>query len=261
MGTVTLEVAESGAGAPVLLLHAFPLSAALWDDVRPALTAEHRVITPDLRGFGASPYAGEAEPSLDAMAGDVLALLDRLGLDRVVLGGLSMGGYVAMALLRRAPERVGALILADTKAGADPDPAREKRLRIAAHLDAEQRPDVLVEEVLPGLLGDTTKAQRPAVVARVESWLRSCRPEAAAYAQRAMAARPDSHDTLGGIDLPVLIVRGAEDGLSTEQDVADMAAALPKAQLMTIPGAGHLTCVEAPGDFAEALLGFLRAVA
>src|SRR5579884_846254 len=115
---VELYHRDAGSGTPVLLLHAFPLSSAMWLAQREALSGDYRVITPDQRGFGGSPL-GEDEPSLDAAADDLAALLDGKDLDRVVLGGLSMGGYVAMAFLRRHPQRVAALVLADTRAGAD----------------------------------------------------------------------------------------------------------------------------------------------
>ena len=150
--TVALHVREAGAGRPVVLMHAFPLSSAMWLEQRNALGDRCRVITPDLRGFGGSPL-GDDEPSLDAMADDVAAMLDGLELDRVVLGGLSMGGYVAMAFLRRHAGRVAALVLADTKATADAPEAAANRERIAARLRSDDSSDVLVEDVLPSLLG------------------------------------------------------------------------------------------------------------
>lgn len=253
---VELHVTQAGTGPAVVLLHAFPLSSAMWRAQRAALSDAYRVVTPDLRGFGASP-AGSDEPSLDLMADDVAALLDRLGLDQVVLGGLSMGGYVAMAFLRRHRPRVRALVLADTKAGADPAPAREKRERIAARLDAEGTPDALVEEVLPALCGPTTAARRPDVVAQVEELVRAVDPRAAAWAQRAMAARPDSLDTLRDTAVPALVVLGDEDSLSTKDDAGAMLEAMPDARLALLAGSGHLTALEAPEDFNAVLREFL----
>jgi pimeloyl-ACP methyl ester carboxylesterase len=258
---VELHAESTGAGPALLLLHAFPLSARMWDDVRPALSQAGRLITPDLRGFGGSPVAGaEQTPSLDAMADDVAALLDRLGLDRVVLGGLSMGGYVAMAFLRRHRDRVRALVLADTKAGADSAAARDNRERIARTVLAEGSPRVLVDDVLPGLLGDTTKRERPAVVERVRRLIEAAPPAAVAWAQRAMAARPDSTQTLAHTHVPALVVVGAEDTLSTAADAQTMARALTDARVVVVPGAGHLTAVETPADFAAAVGEFLRLV-
>ena len=258
---VTVELAASvvGDGPPLVLLHAFPLTSAMWEPQVAGLAGVARVVTPDLRGFGGSP-PGADEPSLDHAADDVAALLDRLGLGPVVLGGLSMGGYVAMAFLRRHPGRVAGLLLADTKAGADPAAARDNRLRIADRLDADLSPAVLVEDVLPGLLGETTAAERPEVVARVRAMVGSAPPAAAAWAQRAMAARPDSLDVLRGVDVPALVLRGAEDALSGPADVAAMADALPQGRLETLPRAGHLTALEVPDEVVRAVHGLLARV-
>jgi pimeloyl-ACP methyl ester carboxylesterase len=259
--TVDLHVRETGSGPPVVLLHAFPLSSAMWLEQRNDLSADFRVITPDLRGFGGSQL-GWDEPSLDHMADDVAGVLDRLSLDDVILGGLSMGGYVAMSFLRRHPGRVRALLLADTKAGADPEPARDKRERIAATLVEEDSTRVLVEEVLPTLVGKTTLREHPLVQGRVRALLESAPPAAAAWAQRAMAARPDSVDILRTVDVPALVVVGEEDELAPPADAEVMAEALPHGRLVTLPGAGHLSAMETPEAFSRSvreLLGSLPA--
>jgi pimeloyl-ACP methyl ester carboxylesterase len=227
----------------------------MWSAQRDGLADAFRVVTPDQRGFGGSPL-GDDEPSLDLVADDVAAVLDRLGLDRVVLGGLSMGGYVAMAFLRRHPDRVRALVLADTKATADLPPAREKRERIAARLESEGTTAALVDEVLPALYGPTTARERPAVAGRVTSMATAADPAAAAWAQRAMAARPDSLATLQSADVPALVLLGEEDELSTRADADAMVAALPAARLEVLPGAGHLTAMEVPEGFTGALRAF-----
>lgn len=251
--SVPLHHEQAGEGLPLVLLHAFPLSSAMWSPG--LLTDRCRVIAPDQRGFGASPL-GDDEPDLDRCADDVVALLDRLGLDRVVLGGLSMGGYVAMALLRRHAERVRALVLADTKAAADPASARDNRLRVAA--EVEQRGSaVLVEQVLPALLGETSTRTRPDVVARVRGLVEQAPPSAAAWAQRAMAARPASFDVLAGVDVPALVVVGDEDALSPVDDAREMADALPHGRLVVLEGAGHLTAVEDPAAFWGAVRSFV----
>ena len=257
--TVELHVEQAGTGRALVLLHAFPLSGAMWVQQQEALADGWRVLAPDLRGFGRSSQ-GSDEPSLDHMADDVAAMLDRLRLDRVVLGGLSMGGYVTMALLRRHPHRVRAVVLADTKATADPPPAREKRQRIAARLDEERTPAALIEEVLPTLCGPTTAQQRPAVGEQVAGMVRNADPAAAAWAQRAMAARPDSTATLGSVDVPSLVVRGQEDELSTPADADLMVDAVPDARLVVLAGSGHLTALEVPNDFTNALRAFLSQV-
>jgi pimeloyl-ACP methyl ester carboxylesterase len=257
---VALHARVSGSGRPVVLLHAFPLSSAMWLAQREALAPTCRVVTPDLRGFGGSPL-GNDEPSLDAAADDVAALLDSLALDRVVLGGLSMGGYVAMAFLRRHVDRVAALILADTKAGADPAEARANRERIAAAVTDDPSSTVLVDEVLPTLLGPTTVAERPLVTGRVKGLVQAAPAAAVAWAQRAMAGRPDSFDTLKAVDVPTLVIVGAEDGLSSPDEARAMVDAVNGARLEILPRAGHLSALECPEEFSAAVLAFLATLA
>lgn len=254
-------VIEAGRGPAVVLLHAFPLNASMWSAQREALSGSYRVICPDQRGFGGTQLGHDLDdPTLDDVADDVAAMLDARKVDTCVLGGLSMGGYVAMAVLRRHPERVTGLILADTKATADPPEAAANRLRIAeAVIEAGNAAPVLLEEVLPKLVGSTTKERRALVHGRVKALVERAPAYAVAWAQRAMAARPDSLETLRSVDVPTLVLRGDEDALSSEADTQAMADAVPGARLVTIPGAGHLTAVEAPEEFNAALLDFLPA--
>lgn len=259
MAVVPLAHREAGAGTPLVLLHAFPLSSAMWLEQRELLGSRCRVITPDQRGFGGSEL-GADEPSLGACADDVIALLDGLGLDRVVLGGLSMGGYVAMELLRRAPERVSALLLADTKASADPPEAREGRMRTAEAVERDGT-GPLAETMLPLLLGATTLETRAAVAGRVRGLVAAAPPAAVAWASRAMAARPDSFDVLRATEVPALVVVGDEDALSPVAQAQEMVDALPQGRLAVVPGAGHLSAVEDPPAFAAAVRAFLADLA
>jgi len=253
---VDLSHREAGNGSPLVLLHAFPLSAAMWLPQREGLSGRCRVVTPDLRGFGGSDL-GHDEPSMDASADDVARLLDRLDLATVVLGGLSMGGYVAMALLRRHPERVTALILADTKAGADPPAGRANRERIARAVEEDPASTVLLDDVLPTLVGPTTVATRPMVLGRVRGLLQAAPPAAVAWAQRAMASRPDSLDTLRAARLPALVVVGDEDTLAPPDAAQEISAALEGSTLVRIPQVGHLSAVEDPDAFNTAVSEFL----
>ena len=255
MAVVPLEHRESGTGRPLVLLHAFPLSSAMWLEQREILGAHCRVITPDQRGFGGSPL-GDDEPSLGECAEDVLALLDRLELETVVLGGLSMGGYVAMELLRRAPQRVSALLLADTKATADPPEAREGRLRTAETVERDGT-GALAETMLPALLGATTLERRAAVAGRVRGLVSAAPAPAVAWASRAMAARPDSLETLRATDVPALVVVGEQDTLSPVAQAQEMVDALPQGRLAVVPEAGHLSAVEDPEAFGAVVTGFL----
>lgn len=243
----------------MVLLHAFPLCAAMWEQQRSALRSTCRVITPDLRGFGGSQL-GRDEPNLDHVADDIAALLDRLRLDTVVLGGLSMGGYVTMAFLRRHADRVRGLVLADTKAGADPEPARENRRRMAADLVEEDSVRPLIEQVLPKLCGETTKKTRPGVAGRVRAMVEETAPAAAAWAQHAMAVRPDSFDVLAASPVPALVVVGDEDEITPRSDADAMVDVLPAARLVVLAGAGHLTALETPEPFADAVRQFVGSI-
>lgn len=250
-----LYTRDIGGGTPLVLVHAFPLSSAMWLAQREGLAARFRVLTPDMRGFGGSPL-GADEPSVDTMADDVAALLDTKGIDRAIIGGHSMGGYVALAFCRRHPDRALGVVLANTKATVDTAEARENRLRTAERIDAEANVDVLLEELLPKLVGPTTMRQRALVYGRVRGLVQSAPPAAAAWAQRAMAARPDSLGALDGFRPPTLVLHGAEDAIVGEDDARAMADALPNAELIVIPGAGHLTAVEQPELFNDAVTEF-----
>jgi pimeloyl-ACP methyl ester carboxylesterase len=243
-----LAHAACGEGAPLVLLHAFPLTRQMWRLQYDGLTTQLRMVTPDLPGFGESPLSKEP-PGVGVMAQGVLDLLDRLGLDRVVLGGQSMGGYVAMEILRRRPGVVRGLVLADTKASADAAPRAEDRLRMAELLEQSGNPRVLVHDVLPSLVGETTREEHPETLAWLREIVEATDPRAAAWAQRAMASRPDSFDTLRRVRVPTLVLVGEEDGLTPPADAEAMADAVPGARLAVLEGVGHLSAAEAPDEF------------
>jgi len=249
---------DQGRGPAVVLLHAFPCDRRMWRAQAEVLVgAGWRVIRPDLAGFGESTTHAKDAPSLDRMAADVLRLMDRLGVDDFVLGGLSMGGYVSMALLRQDSERVRGLILADTKATADAPEAQQVREAAAATVLAAGSTAPVSDAMLTGLLGATTRETRPGVVDVVSGWVGEARPEAFAWAQRAMARRPDSHPDLAAFDRPSLVLWGEEDTLTPPAGHESMLAALPDVTDVGIPGAGHLSAVEDPGAVSAALLAFL----
>jgi pimeloyl-ACP methyl ester carboxylesterase len=258
--TVTLYTRDVGQGTPLVLLHAFPLSSAMWLAQRERLVARFRVLTPDLRGFGGSRL-GDDPPSIDAMADDVAHLLRSRGISKAVVGGLSMGGYVAMALCRRHPERLLGLILADTKAEADSEESRAIRLRRAEQIESEGSVKVLVDEVLPDLVGPTTLRQRALVYGRVRGLVQATPPAAAAWALRAMANRPDSLDILRQTRVPALVMVGDEDAVASESEARAMAEALPNGEVMLIHRSGHLSAVEQPDLFNQAVTEFVTAVA
>jgi pimeloyl-ACP methyl ester carboxylesterase len=243
---VELAFTERGSGPAVVLLHAFPLFRAMWDPPAALLADRWRVITPDLRGFGDSPIDVSQQPSLDHMADDVVDLLGRLGLDRVVLGGVSMGGYVAMSFLRRHADRVNTLVLINTKPTPDAPEAKENRERIATALEASRSAEPL-RSMIDNLLGKTSRAAKPDVVAQVRSWIDAVNPVAAAWAQRAMAGRPDSRPVLSQAVCPAIVIAGEEDAITSMDEARAMAELFrPPAAFRVIPEAGHLSVVEQP---------------
>jgi pimeloyl-ACP methyl ester carboxylesterase len=238
-------------GVPVVLIHAFPLDSSMWSEVLADL-AVLDVVLMDLPGLGTSAQP-EAEPSLDVYADAVARVLDAVDRPRAVLAGVSLGGYVAMAFARRYPERVAGMALIDTKAEADSAEAAANRERIAQAVTGEAGNRALAP-MIDSLLGETTRASRPELVERVRDLLSRAPVEGVAWAQRAMAVRPDSFETLRSLAVPAAVVVGDEDLLSPPEAAVAMAAALPDALLTIVPAAGHLTPLERPRAVTAALL-------
>ncbi|MEV4613361.1 alpha/beta hydrolase [Kitasatospora sp. NPDC049258] len=257
----TPPVHEHGPGTPLVLLHAFPFSARMWaaqlDRLSGPAGETARVFTPDQRGFGSAPL-GDDEPSLDLVADDVARLLDGAGVERAVVGGLSMGGYVAMAFARRHPDRLCGLLLADTKAAADTEQARTNRERIARAVLARDSVRLLAEEkTAESLLGP---AAGPELLAEVRGMVAEAAPRAVAWAQRAMAARGDSLEVLAGLEVPAAVIVGEADTVTPLADARMMAEAMADAELTVIPAVGHLSSLEAPETFDAAVRALLRRV-
>lgn len=251
---------------PLVLLHGFPLDHRMWLDVTDLLAGDRTVLAPDLPGFGSSATgpdvaqavgADPAQPSIDVMADGVAATLRAAGVERAVVAGLSMGGYVALALLERHPDLVAGLGLIDTKSTADDDAARAKRLTIAETVLAEMRVDA-VFGMRTSVLGATNRVARPDLVERIERWIRDQGPDAVAWAQRAMAARPDRTAVLAAYPGPSVVVVGEEDELAPVPAAQHMVDALRDTDLVVIPRAGHMTSNESPEPLASALAVLLR---
>jgi pimeloyl-ACP methyl ester carboxylesterase len=239
----------------VLLLHAFPLNASMWAGEVAALSARRRVVAPEYPGLGRSEP--RAEPStMEALAEDVLAIVDVLRVRTAAVIGLSMGGYLAFELHRRRPALFRALALCDTRAGADTREAAAIREAFAKSALEKGLPWV-ADQVLPKLL---KKDPDPAVASAVRGLIAQGTPEGVAAAQRGMAKRPDSTATLPAIACPTLVLVGAEDAFTPPAESRRMAAAIPDATLVEIPGAGHLSNLEQPAAFEAALLPFLAAL-
>lgn len=253
---VEVKGAAAARGVPPLLfLHAFPLHAAMWAPQLAGLAGRARCLAPDLPGFGGTaplPTGG----GLDEYADRLATLLDTLAVEQAVVCGLSMGGYLAFALWRRHPRRVAGVVLADTRAAADSEPARQKRLDLVRAL-GERGVEAAVEAYGANLLGATTRRRRPELAAQVEGWIRENTPEGIAAAARAMADRPDSTPLLGGLTVPALVVGGEEDTFTPPGEMAALAGALPRAEFVPIPGAGHLSNLEEPERFNGALGSYL----
>jgi 3-oxoadipate enol-lactonase len=255
VGGIELAWEEAGRGAPVVLLHAFPLNRKMWTPQVAALSSRWRVIAPDFRGHGESGAAAE-DSTMERLAEDVRGLLDHLKLERVALAGLSMGGYVAFAFLRCCPERVRALILADTRASADTEEARKGRFA-TADLAEREGSAAIAEMMVPKLLAPGTLERKPEVVAAVREMILEASPAGIARALRGMAARAASFDLLPQIRVPTLIVVGEQDGLTPQADSEAMAKAIPGSRLAQIPEAGHLSNLEQAAAFNSALTHFL----
>lgn len=246
---------QGDGGLALVLLHAFPLRAAMWSPQLGALAAT-RVVAPDLIGFGASDAPDDLSAySVDIWADLVAGLLDHLGLERVILGGLSMGGYAAFAFHRRHRSRLAGLVLADTRPGPDaPEAAQRRRAQIGQV--RERGTAELVETLLGGLLGEYTRRHRPEVVAATRALMDSS-PAGFRGALDAMIRRPDSTPDLATIDVPTLVVVGEQDAPSPPDVARAMHAAVPGADLAVVPGAGHLSNLEAPAAFNAALADFV----
>ena len=255
---IDIDYRDEGSGPAVVLIHAFPLNQTMWDDQLDKLRAHCRVVTIDMRGFGGS----DAPPGpylMNQMAADVRALLSSLNIDRAVLVGLSMGGYVSLAFYRDYPDAVTAMVLADTRATSDTGEARERRLKSAERAERDGS-SAIADDMIPLLLGRTTIESRPAVIDRVRAMIESNQPRAIAAAQRGMAERRDSTDILGKIDLPVMILVGSEDTLTPMAEAEVLRAGIRGASLREIEGAGHLSNIERPEDFNAALIEFITAL-
>ena len=247
---------EAGTGEAVLLLHGFPHDRTLWTPQLRSPAAGVRLIAPDLPGFGESDPL--PLPSLDTWADGVVSLLDTLGVRRAIVGGLSMGGYLALACWRRHPERIAGLVLADTRAGADSAEARDRRVAMQA-LARTEGAAAVAERMGPGMTGRTTRETRPEVIATLDTMMRRAGADALVDALQVLMDRPDATPTLGTITVPTLILCGDEDVLTPVSESRALHAAIPDSRLEVIRGAGHVSNVEAPSAFNRLLSAFVTA--
>jgi pimeloyl-ACP methyl ester carboxylesterase len=257
VGDRTMRYLEAGSGWPVILLHAFAFSADMWRPELERVPEGWHFIAPDLRGSGPdAPVRISPTLTVDDMAADVGALLDELAIDRAVIGGLSMGGYVTFALFRRAPQRFTGMILADTRPQPDTPEGREAR-RAMIELAHSRGASAVADAMLPRLLGPTTRARRPALVALVREMMEQQPIEGIVAALEAMIARPDSTPDLERIAVPTLVIVGSEDEVTPTTDAELMQNHIARSRLVVLPEAGHLSSLEAPDGFTLAVADFL----
>ncbi len=259
VNNIRIAYDDHGAGQPVLFLHAFPLNRSMWEDQVKALLGENhfRLVAPDWRGFGESDIASEVS-TMEMFADDLAGLMDSLGIHTTALCGLSMGGYVAFAFLRKYPQRVQGLILADTRPGADTPEGRVNRENVA-RLAESQGTGAIADLQLPKLISDYTRQHSPLVELRIRQMIDAATPQGVAAASRGMALRIDSTDLLNGIACPTLVLVGEQDVLTPPNVAQDYAARIPGAQFVVVPHAGHLSNLEQPQAFLQSISGFLQA--
>ena len=244
------------AGAPVVLIHGHPFNRSMWGPQVADLTAAgYRVVTPDLRGYGATSVV-PGVTMLEVFAGDLAGLMDHLGLDRVVLGGLSMGGQIVMEFYRQFPGRVAALVLADTFAAADTPEGRAARNATADRMLAEGM-DGYAAEVIGKMIAPYNVTAQPEVAEHVLGMMRGTAPEGAAAALRGRAQRRDYRDLLAQVSVPALVVVGTDDEYTPVGDAEYMHERIPDSTLAVIDGAAHMPNLERPAEFNAALRKFL----
>ncbi|WP_238783197.1 alpha/beta fold hydrolase [Streptomyces monomycini] len=258
--TTAYEDTGEAAGETILLIHGHPFDHTMWAPQTTALAAAgHRVLVPDLRGYGATQVV-PGTTRLETFAADLAALLDHLGVtDRIVLGGLSMGGQIAMECACRFPERLRALVLADTFARAETPEGRQARNAMADRLLREGMRGY-TEEALDKMVSPRTIATRPAVADHVRRMMLGTPPEGAAAALRGRAERPDYADTLARLAVPALVLVGRDDTYTPVADAEFLCDRIPDARLAVVEDAAHLPNLEQPDAFDAALTAFLAAL-
>lgn len=235
---------------PLVLLHAFPLDARLWRGVVPALAEDRAVLTPEFPGLGGAPPA--AAPTVDGFADAVAGLVAGLPGGRAAVAGLSLGGYVALALAARHPGRVRALVLSNTRAEPDTPDAADGRRASAAQVRGEG-----LAPFLDGFVPRMVAPGADAALAAARAIADDQQPEAVARALEALAGRADRRPDLAAMDVPALVVAGSEDVLTPPALSEGLVAALPDARLHVVAGAGHLTVLERPDEWVSVVRAFL----
>lgn len=256
---ISLSYGDSGNGPVVVLLHGFPLTRDMWEPQEDALAkAGFRLVTPDLRGFGESDVP-EGPYSMSLFSDDVIALMDHLDIDRAVIGGMSMGGYILLDLLERYPERVIAACFITTRSTSDSEAAKTGRLAL---LDRTKRNGTrsMAELSTTTLLAGETLERNPELVSAVYRWMTSIDIRGIEGALHALLDRKDYSSQLGKFNLPALVIGADQDNAVKPEDLRSLSEGLPNCDLCIIPQAGHMANLEQPEAFNDCLLRFLRKV-
>jgi pimeloyl-ACP methyl ester carboxylesterase len=264
LSDIRLQVHDEGSGTPILFVHGFPLSHAMWRSQLGPMAARFRVIAPDLRGFGASEMTpgngGDRPTTMRQLADDCATVVDQLcGGRPVVLCGLSMGGYVAWQFAKHHTAKLRALVLCDTKAASDAPEAAETRRKMADHV-LKHGTGAVAEAMPAKLFAPGTHNNQPQVVAEIRRTIEATNPAGLAAAQRGMAAREDVRAWLSSISVPTLVVVGREDAISPPDEMRAIAEAIPGAEFHVIEGAGHMSPLESPDEFNRLLSAFVERV-
>jgi len=249
----------AGKGPNVVLLHPFPSSHQFWSPLQEKLSAHHRLIMPDLRGMGQSG-CGDGPATMQKHAEDLARLCDELKVGKAVFIGCSIGGYILFEFWRRFRERVSGLVLANTKASADNAEAKAGRLQVAEQI-LQQGPEQYIDGMMEKLLGESTRRNRPDLVDAARRTMACSTAPGLAAVQRGMAERPDSLPTLGKINVPVLILGGAEDVLIPRGELEKMRAGIKNSTLQIVAKAGHCAAFERPAEVGIMLKQFIEQTA
>ena len=255
---IQMAFSDQGVGIPIVFIHGFPMSQAVWRPQVEVLSSSFRVITMDLRGHGKSE-ASLWNYTLETYADDVLALLDHLRIEQAVMVGLSMGGYILFPFHRKYSNRVKALVLADTRATADTPIVREGRFKMAQTVYGEGL-DPIADAMIPKLLSAASVQGNAGLVKEVRDLITRNPPAGILVDLMAMAERPDSVDLLPNILCPTMVLVGEHDVATPPPEVKEMAGRIKKAVFKVIPGAGHLSNLENPTSFSQAILDFVSSL-
>lgn len=254
---VELNVFDAGEGPVIVFIHGFPLDHTMWQPQLEEFSHTHRVIAPDLRGFGQSEDSAGVS-TMEGFADDIADLLDRLNIhEPVTVCGLSMGGYVAWQFWKRYPHRLSRLIQCDTKAIADTPEARQAR-RESSDRVMNEGTGFLADSMPDKMFSSTTKSNRPELVEEVQQVIRRSSPLGISAALLGMAARPDVTEWLPRIQVPALLIVGEEDAISPPAEMKAIAAALPQGAIEVIPQSGHLAPLENPQHVNRVIREFLQ---